>query len=236
MFYDGVTAISLRGSSQQPLIELSISIFILQATSLFAALKQQQQQSRDSVFSSRDRDCRDRDRLSTARSRDSGRGNIVETGGGGVADQQQQQQQQDLSIEYQSNGKLSPAGHAVTSAPMTQQKQPIITQQSQQPSSGAPGPQPSPHQSPQAPQRGSPPNPSQGPPPGGPPGAPSQTPSQMMLSSASGLHQMQQLLQQHILSPTQLQSFMQQHTLYMQQQQQHHQVNSICVLFIFLTF
>ncbi|XP_028044781.2 forkhead box protein P1 isoform X9 [Monomorium pharaonis] len=200
-----------------------------QATSLFAALKQQQQQSRDSVFSSRDRDCRDRDRLSTVRNRDSSRGNIAETGGGGggsvVAEQQQQQQQQqqDLSIEYQSNGKLSPAGHAVTPAPMTQQKQPIITQQSQQPSSGAPGPQPSPHQSPQAPQRGSPPNPSQVPPPGGPPGAPpSQTPSQMMLSSASGLHQMQQLLQQHILSPTQLQSFMQQHTLYMQQQQQQH--------------
>lgn len=224
---------------KQPLIELSISIFILQATSLFAALKQQQQQSRDSVFSSRDRECRDRDsRLSTARNRDTGRGNIAETGGGsGVADQQQQQQQQDLSIEYQSNGKLSPAGHTVTPAPMTQQKQPIITQQSQQPSSGAPGPQPSPHQSPQAPQRGSPPNPSQGPPPGGPPGAPpSQTPSQMMLSSASGLHQMQQLLQQHILSPTQLQSFMQQHTLYMQQQQQqHHQVNSISV-FSYLFF
>ncbi|XP_025986609.2 forkhead box protein P1 isoform X12 [Solenopsis invicta] len=208
-----------------------------QATSLFAALKQQQQQSRDSVFSSRDRECRDRDRLSTVRNRDSGRGNITETGSGGggggggggsgVADQQQQQQQQDLSIEYQSNGKLSPAGHAVTPAPMTQQKQPIITQQSQQPSSGAPGPQPSPHQSPQAPQRGSPPNPSQGPPPGGPPGAPpSQTPSQMMLSSASGLHQMQQLLQQHILSPTQLQSFMQQHTLYMQQQQQQHHQDS----------
>ncbi|CAL1685871.1 unnamed protein product [Lasius platythorax] len=196
-----------------------------QATSLFAALKQQQQQSRDSVFSSRDRDCRDRDRLSTTRNRDSGRGNIAETGGGnGAADQQQQQ---DLSIEYQSNGKLSPAGHAVTAAPMTQQKQPIITQQSQQPSSGAPGPQPSPHQSPQAPQRSSPPNPSQGPPPGGPPGAPpSQTPSQMMLSSASGLHQMQQLLQQHILSPTQLQSFMQQHTLYMQQQQQQHHQDS----------
>ncbi|KAG5319588.1 FOXP1 protein, partial [Pseudoatta argentina] len=194
------------------------------ATSLFAALKQQQQQTRDSVFSSRDRECRDRDRLSTVRNRDFGRSNIAETGGGsGVADQQQQQQQQDLTIEYQSNGKLSPAGHVVTPAPMTQQKQPIITQQSQQPSSGAPGPQPSPHQSPQAPQRGSPPNPSQGPPPGGPPGAPpSQTPSQMMLSSASGLHQMQQLLQQHILSPTQLQSFMQQHTLYMQQQQQQH--------------
>ncbi|XP_011866059.1 PREDICTED: forkhead box protein P1 isoform X7 [Vollenhovia emeryi] len=200
-----------------------------QATSLFAALKQQQQQSRDSVFSSRDRECRDRDRLSTARNRESGRGNIAESGGG-VADQQQQQQQQqqDLSIEYQSNGKLSPAGHVVTPAPMTQQKQPIITQQSQQPSSGAPGPQPSPHQSPQAPQRGSPPNPSQGPPPGGPPGAPpSQTASQMMLSSAqSGLHQMQQLLQQHILSPTQLQSFMQQHTLYMQQQQQQHHQDS----------
>ncbi|XP_018346625.1 PREDICTED: forkhead box protein P1-like isoform X11 [Trachymyrmex septentrionalis] len=199
-----------------------------QATSLFAALKQQQQQSRDSVFSSRDRECRDRDRLPTVRNRDSGRSNIAETGGGsGVADQQQQQQQQDLTIEYQSNGKLSPAGHVVTPAPMTQQKQPIITQQSQQPSSGAPGPQPSPHQSPQAPQRGSPPNPSQGPPPGGPPGAPpSQTPSQMMLSSASGLHQMQQLLQQHILSPTQLQSFMQQHTLYMQQQQQQHHQDS----------
>ncbi|XP_072751537.1 forkhead box transcription factor P isoform X12 [Anoplolepis gracilipes] len=199
-----------------------------QATSLFAALKQQQQ-ARDSVFSSRERDCRDRDRLSTTRNRDPGRGNIAETGGGnGAADQQQQQQQQqDLSIEYQSNGKLSPAGHAVTAAPMTQQKQPIITQQSQQPSSGAPGPQPSPHQSPQAPQRSSPPNPSQGPPPGGPPGAPpSQTPSQMMLSSASGLHQMQQLLQQHILSPTQLQSFMQQHTLYMQQQQQQHHQDS----------
>ncbi|XP_029160620.1 forkhead box protein P1-like isoform X7 [Nylanderia fulva] len=198
-----------------------------QATSLFAALKQQQQQTRDSVFSSRDRDCRDRDRLSTTRNRDSGRGNIAETGGNGAADQQQQQQQQDLSIGYQSNGKLSPAGHTVTAAPMTQQKQPIITQQSQQPSSGAPGPQPSPHQSPQAPQRSSPPNPSQGPPPGGPPGAPpSQTPSQMMLSSASGLHQMQQLLQQHILSPTQLQSFMQQHTLYMQQQQQQHHQDS----------
>ncbi|XP_070523230.1 forkhead box P isoform X4 [Cardiocondyla obscurior] len=195
-----------------------------QATSLFAALKQQQQQqSRDSVFSSRDRECRDRDRLSAVRNRDSGRGNIAETGSGsGVADQQQQ----DLSIEYQSNGKLSPAGHAVTSAPMTQQKQPIITQQSQQPSSGAPGPQPSPHQSPQAPQRGSPPNPSQGPPPGGPPGAPpSQTPSQMMLNSTN-FQQMQQLLQQHILSPTQLQSFMQQHTLYMQQQQQQHHQDS----------
>ncbi|XP_076285125.1 forkhead box transcription factor P isoform X14 [Lasioglossum baleicum] len=194
-----------------------------QATSLFAALKQQQQQPRDSVPSSRDRENRERERLSV-RSRENARPNEI---GGNLPDQQQQQQE--LTIEYQSNGKLSPAGHAVTTAPMTQQKQPIITQQSQQPSSGAPGRQPSPHQSPQAPQRGSPPNPSQGPPPGGPPGAPpSQNPSQMMLSPVSGIHQMQQLLQQHILSPTQLQSFMQQHTLYLQQQQQqqHHQDSS----------
>ncbi|XP_076285129.1 forkhead box transcription factor P isoform X15 [Lasioglossum baleicum] len=193
------------------------------ATSLFAALKQQQQQPRDSVPSSRDRENRERERLSV-RSRENARPNEI---GGNLPDQQQQQQE--LTIEYQSNGKLSPAGHAVTTAPMTQQKQPIITQQSQQPSSGAPGRQPSPHQSPQAPQRGSPPNPSQGPPPGGPPGAPpSQNPSQMMLSPVSGIHQMQQLLQQHILSPTQLQSFMQQHTLYLQQQQQqqHHQDSS----------
>ncbi|XP_061939786.1 forkhead box protein P2 isoform X19 [Apis cerana] len=203
-----------------------------QATSLFAALKQQQQQQqpRDTVPSSRERENRDRDRLSV-RNRENNRNEI----GGGVTEQsqptqqqqQQQQQQQELTIEYQSNGKLSPAGHAVTAAPMTQQKQPIITQQSQQPSSGAPGPQPSPHQSPQAPQRGSPPNPSQGPPPGGPPGAPpSQNPSQMMISPASGIHQMQQLLQQHILSPTQLQSFMQQHSLYLQQQQQQHHQDS----------
>ncbi|XP_060823731.1 forkhead box protein P1-like isoform X12 [Bombus pascuorum] len=200
-----------------------------QATSLFAALKQQQQQPRDSIPSSRERENRERDRLSV-RSRENNRNEI----GGGVTEQsqqpqqpQQQQQQQELTIEYQSNGKLSPAGHAVTAAPMTQQKQPIITQQSQQPSSGAPGPQPSPHQSPQAPQRGSPPNPSQGPPPGGPPGAPpSQNPPQMMLSPASGIHQMQQLLQQHILSPTQLQSFMQQHSLYLQQQQQQHHQDS----------
>ncbi|XP_043597714.1 forkhead box protein P1-like isoform X3 [Bombus pyrosoma] len=197
-----------------------------QATSLFAALKQQQQQPRDSIPSSRERENRERDRL-PVRSRENNRNEI----GGGVTEQsqqpQQQQQQQELTIEYQSNGKLSPAGHTVTAAPMTQQKQPIITQQSQQPSSGAPGPQPSPHQSPQAPQRGSPPNPSQGPPPGGPPGAPpSQNPPQMMLSPASGIHQMQQLLQQHILSPTQLQSFMQQHSLYLQQQQQQHHQDS----------
>jgi hypothetical protein len=44
----------------------------------------------------------------------------------------------------------------------------------------------------------------------------------MMLSPASGLHQMQQLLQQQILSPAQLQSLMQQHSLVLQQQQPHH--------------
>ncbi|CAK9812692.1 Forkhead box protein P4 [Anthophora plagiata] len=203
-----------------------------QATSLFAALKQQQQQQqpRDSVPSSRDRE---RERLSSVRSRENSRSNELT---GGITEQQQaqqqhqqqqQQQQQELTIEYQSNGKLSPAGHTVTAAPMTQQKQPIITQQSHQPSSGAPGPQPSPHQSPQAPQRGSPLNPSQVPPQGGPPGVQlSQNPTQAMLSPASGIHQMQQLLQQHILSPTQLQSFMQQHSLYLQQQQQQHHQES----------
>ncbi|CAK9812694.1 Forkhead box protein P4 [Anthophora plagiata] len=204
----------------------------MQATSLFAALKQQQQQQqpRDSVPSSRDRE---RERLSSVRSRENSRSNELT---GGITEQQQaqqqhqqqqQQQQQELTIEYQSNGKLSPAGHTVTAAPMTQQKQPIITQQSHQPSSGAPGPQPSPHQSPQAPQRGSPLNPSQVPPQGGPPGVQlSQNPTQAMLSPASGIHQMQQLLQQHILSPTQLQSFMQQHSLYLQQQQQQHHQES----------
>lgn len=178
-----------------------------QASSLFAALKQQQQAA--------ERPARCREKSTSGPDSD---------------------HQQDLTIEYQSNGKLSPAGHTVTAAPMTQQKQPIITQQSQQPSSGAPGPQPSPHQSPQAPQRASPPDLTQGPPPGGPPGGPpSQTTAQMMLSPASGLHQMQQLLQQHILSPSQLQSFMQQHTLYMQQQ--HHQVtlNFDLRLFLFLS-
>ncbi|XP_017788972.1 PREDICTED: forkhead box protein P1 isoform X3 [Habropoda laboriosa] len=197
-----------------------------QATSLFAALKQQQQQQqpRDTLPSSRDREQRDR---MSIRSRENSRSNKLT---GGITEQQQaqqQQQQQELTIEYQSNGKLSPAGHTVTAAPMTQEKQPIITQQSQQPSSGAPGPQPSPHQSPQAPQRGSPLNPSQVPPQGGPPGAQlSQNPTQAMLSPASGIHQMQQLLQQHILSPTQLQSFMQQHSLYLQQQQQQHHQDS----------
>lgn len=53
----------------------------------------------------------------------------------------------------------------------------------------------------------------------------------MMLNPASGLHQMQQLLQQHIFSPTQLQSFMQQHTLYLQQQQNHQVIISLQIDF-----
>lgn len=44
---------------------------------------------------------------------------------------------------------------------------------------------------------------------------------QMMPSPASNLHHMQQLLQQHVLSPTQLQNLMKQHSILQQQQQQH---------------
>lgn len=43
---------------------------------------------------------------------------------------------------------------------------------------------------------------------------------QLMSSPVPGLHHMQQLLQQHVLSPTQLQSLMKQHSLLQQQQQQ----------------
>lgn len=42
---------------------------------------------------------------------------------------------------------------------------------------------------------------------------------QIMSTPASNLHHMQQLLQQHVLSPTQLQNFMKQHTLFQQQHQ-----------------
>ncbi|XP_015126320.1 forkhead box protein P1 isoform X2 [Diachasma alloeum] len=184
-----------------------------QATTLYAALKQQQ--SRDLAWE------REREKDKGQQTR------IRERGGGGGGGGSEGADQSDITIEYRSNGKLSPAGqHTVTAAPMTQQKQPIIAQQSQQPSSGTPGSQPSPHQSPQAPQRASPTNSIQGPlQPGGPPGGPPiQNSTQMMLSPASGIHQMQQLLQQQTWSPTQLQSIMQ-HTLYLQQQQQqqHHQ-------------
>ncbi|GJQ65832.1 hypothetical protein Trydic_g11978 [Trypoxylus dichotomus] len=44
---------------------------------------------------------------------------------------------------------------------------------------------------------------------------------QMMPSPVPGLHHMQQLLQQHVLNPNQLQQLMKHHTLFQQQQQQH---------------
>ncbi|XP_020707036.2 forkhead box protein P1 isoform X3 [Athalia rosae] len=190
-----------------------------QAASLYSALKQQQ--SRESSSVSRERGAeRNREETESEQQNPS-------------QQQQQQQQPREVNIEFQGNGKLSPSGHyPLTIAPMTQQKQPIVSsQQSHQPSSGAPpasGSQPSPRQSPQAPQQGSPPTPAgQGQSPGGQPQLTNtQTSTQMMLSPASGLHQMQQLLQQHILSPSQLQSFMQQHTLYLQQQQQQHHQDS----------
>ncbi|XP_050314783.1 forkhead box protein P1-like isoform X1 [Anthonomus grandis grandis] len=49
---------------------------------------------------------------------------------------------------------------------------------------------------------------------------------QMMSSPASNLHHIQQLLQQHVLSPTQLQNLMKQHSIlqHQQQQHQHHQL------------
>ncbi|KAK0180390.1 hypothetical protein PV327_006034 [Microctonus hyperodae] len=169
------------------------------ATTLYAALKQQQ--SHDLLWE------REREReVKKTRSNDQSVGTDV-----GI-----DQHDHLINTDYRSNGKHSPIGqHAVTLAPMTQQKQPIISQQSQQPCSATPGTQTSPQQSPQAPHRASPPNPNQGLLSGGPPsGPPSQNSSQMMLSPVSGLHhQMQQLLQQHILTPTQLQSFLES-TLY----------------------
>ncbi|RZC41713.1 forkhead box protein P1-like, partial [Asbolus verrucosus] len=58
-----------------------------------------------------------------------------------------------------------------------------------------------------------------------PPVTQSQTPGpQMMSSPASNLHHMQQLLQQHVLNPTQLQTLMKQHSLLQQQQHQQHQL------------
>ncbi|KAL3290375.1 hypothetical protein HHI36_023717 [Cryptolaemus montrouzieri] len=48
--------------------------------------------------------------------------------------------------------------------------------------------------------------------------------AQIMTSPASNLHHMQQLLQQHVLSPTQLQNLMKQHSILQQQQHQQHQL------------
>ncbi|CAH0562352.1 unnamed protein product [Brassicogethes aeneus] len=53
-----------------------------------------------------------------------------------------------------------------------------------------------------------------------PPISQSQTPVSQMMTPASNLHHMQQILQQHVLNPTQLQTLMKQHSLLQQQQQQ----------------
>lgn len=52
----------------------------------------------------------------------------------------------------------------------------------------------------------------------------SQSP-QVMVSPSASLHHMQQLLQQHVLTPTQLQTLMKQHSMYLQQSQHQHQVS-----------
>nr|XP_023017303.1 forkhead box protein P1 [Leptinotarsa decemlineata] len=53
----------------------------------------------------------------------------------------------------------------------------------------------------------------------------SQTPGpQIMSTPTSNLHHMQQLLQQHVLSPSQLQTLMKQHSILQQQQHQQHQL------------
>ncbi|XP_008555852.1 forkhead box protein P1 isoform X2 [Microplitis demolitor] len=211
-----------------------------QASTLYAVLKQHQSRDlsweRDNQISKNTKERLERLGLS-------GLDKAITTSStatlGAVGDHQHQHQHQhhhqDLTIEYRSNGKLSPTtgqNSVTTASPMTQQKQPTLSSQSSQPCSGTTpsSQQTSPHQSPQALHRASSPNPNQGQlPGGGPPGGPpTHNSTQMMLSPASGLHhQMQQLLQQHILTPTQLQSFVQQHTLYLQQQQQqHHQETS----------
>ncbi|XP_008555858.1 forkhead box protein P1 isoform X8 [Microplitis demolitor] len=206
-----------------------------QASTLYAVLKQHQSRDlsweRDNQISKNTKERLERLGLS-------GLDKAITTSStatlGAVGDHQHQHQHQhhhqDLTIEYRSNGKLSPTtgqNSVTTASPMTQQKQPTLSSQSSQPCSGTTpsSQQTSPHQSPQALHRASSPNPNQGQlPGGGPPGGPpTHNSTQMMLSPASGLHhQMQQLLQQHILTPTQLQSFVQQHTLYLQQQQQQH--------------
>ncbi|XP_044257026.1 forkhead box protein P1-like isoform X2 [Tribolium madens] len=57
-----------------------------------------------------------------------------------------------------------------------------------------------------------------------PPATQSQTAGPHIMSSTSNLHHMQQLLQQHVLNPTQLQTLMKQHSLLQQQQHQQHQL------------
>ncbi|XP_074110056.1 forkhead box transcription factor P isoform X11 [Cotesia typhae] len=212
-----------------------------QATTLYAVLKQHQSRDlnweRDSLLQKSTRERLERlgltglDRTTLATTLTTG----TATPAGSIGDQNHHYHQ-DSTIEYRSNGKLSPTtgqNSVTTASPMTQQKQPTLSSQSSQQACSGTTPssqQTSPRQSPQALHRASSPNPHQGQlPGGGPPGGPpTHNSTQMMLNPASGLHhQMQQLLQQHILTPTQLQSFVQQHTLYLQQQQQqHHQESS----------
>ncbi|KAH0548899.1 hypothetical protein KQX54_004097, partial [Cotesia glomerata] len=222
-------------------MSVHVSNFVYRATTLYAVLKQHQSRDlnweRDSLLqkSTKERLERlgltglDRTTLATTLTTETA------TPAGSIGDQNHHYHQ-DPTIEYRSNGKLSPTtgqNSVTTASPMTQQKQPTLSSQSSQQACSGTTPssqQTSPRQSPQALHRASSPNPHQGQlPGGGPPGGPpTHNSTQMMLSPASGLHhQMQQLLQQHILTPTQLQSFVQQHTLYLQQQQQqHHQESS----------
>ncbi|XP_049845802.1 forkhead box protein P1 isoform X3 [Schistocerca gregaria] len=105
--------------------------------------------------------------------------------------------------EAPANGKGSAASGSASGSPSPCGAQPQPpAQQQPQPQPQRQSPQPQPASQPQAAQP-----------------LPPQQPA-VMLSPASGLHQMQQLLQQQILSPAQLQSFMTQHSLFLQQQQQ----------------
>lgn len=61
----------------------------------------------------------------------------------------------------------------------------------------------------------------------------SQSP-QVMVSPTASLHHMQQLLQQHVLTPAQLQTLMKQHSMYFQQSQHQHQVRELNFHFISL--
>lgn len=61
---------------------------------------------------------------------------------------------------------------------------------------------------------------------GGAAAAVSPTLPPMIMSPTSGLQHMQQILQQHVLTPQQLQNLMKQHTMYLQHSQHQHQVSA----------
>lgn len=71
---------------------------------------------------------------------------------------------------------------------------------------------------------------------GGPVTAGSPTLPPMIMSPTSGLQHMQQILQQHVLTPQQLQNLMKQHTMYLQHSQHQHQVSSNYIKTIFMFF